>query len=107
MERFGISFTSARYQIWNSLNRAIPLEDIRTDTVDPTDDWRAEESYTLDFFKPESVPEPRTGYFAGLVGAAEGSGLISTDSAAAFLGCTEQDYMQHADLIRSLYPING
>ena len=105
MERFGVSFTSAKYQIWNSLNRSIPLEEIRTDSVDPTDDWRAEESYTLDFFKPVSVPETRTGYFAGLVTAAERGGFISTDSAAAFLGCSESDYLQHVETIRSLYPI--
>jgi hypothetical protein len=107
MERFGISFTSAKYQIWNSVNRSISLADIRTDNVDPTQDWRGEETYTLDFFKPTSVPEMRTGYFAGLVGAAERRGFISTDSAAAFLGCTERDYSQHAETIGSLYPMPG
>lgn len=104
MEKFGISFTSAKYQIWNSLDRAIPLEEIRTGSVDPTDEWRAVESDTIDFFLPKSVPETRTGYFAGLVAAAEAKNLITTDSAASFLACTEAEYKQHSKTIREIYP---
>jgi Zn-dependent peptidase ImmA (M78 family)/transcriptional regulator with XRE-family HTH domain len=104
MEQFGISFTSAKYQLWNSLDRRFPLNDLRTADIRPTDDWIGRESYSLDFFKPESVPETRRGNFSGVVVAAERLGLISPDSSASYLGCTEEEYLSHANLIQQLYP---
>ena len=105
METFGVSFTSAKYQIWNSLERTIPLSSLATEDVEPTDEWNAAESYTLDFFKPESVADARKGSFSGIVVAAQRRGLISSDSAAALLGCTEHDYLQSANFIASVHPV--
>ncbi|HTW36129.1 MAG TPA: ImmA/IrrE family metallo-endopeptidase, partial [Rhizomicrobium sp.] len=107
MELFGVSFTTAKYQIWNALDRAIPLESIKTKNVAPTEDWQAEESYTLDFFKPSSVSETRRGYFAGLVAWAERCKFLSSDSAAAYLDCPENEYVKYANMIRELYPLLG
>jgi len=106
MERFGISFTSAKFQIWNSLERRISFNDLRTDDTHPTDEWVGRESYALDFFKPESVPESRRGYFSGLVAAVEQKGLITADSAASYLGCTIQEYRAHVGLMRQLYEVS-
>ncbi|MCX7361682.1 MAG: XRE family transcriptional regulator [Alphaproteobacteria bacterium] len=105
MVEYGISFTSARFQVWNSLERKIPLTDIFTTNTHPTDDWIGRESYSLDLFKPESVPETRRGYFAGLVAAAQQQGLISIDSAASYLGCTIGEYTRSVSVIRGLYPL--
>lgn len=105
MERFGISFTSAKFQIWNSLERQIPLDAIYASDTRPTDEWVGRESYALDFFKPESVPESRRGYFSGVVAAAEKRGLITEDSAASYLGCSTQEYRAHAQTVRQLYEI--
>jgi Zn-dependent peptidase ImmA (M78 family) len=106
MEKFGISFTSAKYQIWNSLERALSIQNIRTTDIEPTDEWKGKEDFALDFFRPEAVPETRRGYFSGLVAAAQIKGFISPDSAASYLGCRESEYAQSAHLIRELYPIS-
>jgi hypothetical protein len=103
MERFGVSFISARYQLWNALERTVGLETLSVDNVDPTDDWKGRESFTNDFFKPDSVPRSRRGYFAIYVVEAFKRGLISLDSAATFLGCSEHDLTNNISLIESLF----
>lgn len=107
MDRFGVSFTSVKYQLWNAFDRKVPLSDFRTDDIHPTDEWAGGESYSLDFFKPESVPETRRGFFSGLVVEAQKRGLITADSAASFLGCTDEEYRLHSSLIRDLYPFSS
>jgi Zn-dependent peptidase ImmA (M78 family)/transcriptional regulator with XRE-family HTH domain len=103
MEHFGVSFTSAKFQIWNALERSIPLESFSVSNVEPTDDWKGRESYTVDFFRPRSVVLSRRGRFAWYVVKAMKQNLISEDSAALFLGCAKDDLKQNADEILQLY----
>lgn len=105
MEHFGISFTSARFQIWNALERRVPLESFAVDDVDPTDEWKGQESFTMDYFKPESTPKSRLGLFAGLVVKAMRKRLISLDTAALFLGCTENELNENAAFIEQIFEI--
>ena len=43
MEHFGVSFISARYQLWNALERKVALDTLVVDDVEPTDDWKGRE----------------------------------------------------------------
>src|SRR5262249_24422018 len=67
MEYFGVSFTSAKFQLWNALDRQDSLESFVVDDVEPTDEWKGRESFTIDYFRPSSVPQSRRGHFAFLV----------------------------------------
>ncbi len=103
MEHFGVSFTSAKFQIWNALQRTIPLESFSVSNIDPTDEWKGRESYTMDYFQPSNVARSRRGRFAWYVVKAMKQNLISEDSAAVFLGCSKDELKQHADQILALY----
>jgi Zn-dependent peptidase ImmA (M78 family)/transcriptional regulator with XRE-family HTH domain len=103
MEHFGVSFTSAKFQIWNALERSIPLESFSVFDVEPTDDWKGRESFTVDFFQPKEVVASRRGRFAWHVVKAMKENLISEDSAALFLGCSADKLKQNADQILELY----
>jgi hypothetical protein len=52
-EHFGVSFTSAKYQIWNALDRKVPLESFVVDDVEPTDDWKGERILRYRHFLPK------------------------------------------------------
>lgn len=103
MERFGISFISARYQIWNASQRTEELEKLSVKSVDPTDDWKGRESFTDDFFRPESVRSSRRGQFALFVVKAIKRGLLTVNSGASLLGCAEDELSANLDLIESIY----
>lgn len=103
MEHFGVSFTSAKFQVWNATERAKPLQSYSVSDVEPTDDWKASESYTVDYFRPEEVPVSRRGRFAWYVVEAMKQKLITMDSASLFLGCSEEQLAESAEQILSLY----
>jgi Zn-dependent peptidase ImmA (M78 family)/transcriptional regulator with XRE-family HTH domain len=103
MEHFGVSFTSAKFQIWNALEKSIPLESFSVSDVEPTDDWKGRESFTADFFRPRDVVLSRRGRFAWYVVKAMKKNLISEESAALFLGCSANDLRQSAEQILGLY----
>ncbi len=103
MEHFGISFTSAKYQIWNTYERKIELNEFVVDDVRPSDEWIGSEEFALDFFKPESVPPSRRGLFAPIVVMAEKNGFISSDTASVCLNCDEKEYLENRDLILEIY----
>jgi len=103
MVRFGVSFTSAKFQIWNAVDRSIELEKFSVDDVEPTDDWKGRESSTLDYFKPPEAPISRRGYFAYYVAQAFEKNLISAESASVFLGCAKETFLQNVQMIRSLF----
>lgn len=103
MVRFGVSFTSAKFQIWNALNRSVPLDSFAVSNVEPTDDWKGKESFTIDYFKPASVRDSRRGRFASFVIRAMSKKLISESSAALFLGCGEQELEEGTKFIEGIY----
>ena len=103
MEKFGVSFVLARYQVWNGLFHTEDFGSFEVDSIDATDEWKGRESYTADFFPIESVPISRTGFFSGLVVMAEQEHLISKDTAVQYLQCSEAEYDKSKALIRGLF----
>lgn len=53
--------------------------------LQPTDDIKGLEEFSVSFFDPNDVPESRRGRFARLVGEAHAAQLISDDTVAAYL----------------------
>lgn len=106
MEVFGVSFTVAKYQVWNapgsSRNRRMAVPDLTVDTA-ASDEWKATESFATDYFPLQSVRLSRRGLFAGLVGCAHAQGTIHADSAAMLLGCGREDFLASFAAINSLY----
>lgn len=102
MEYYGVSFTAAKWQLVNAGSLPADVKFGRFDPI-PTDEWRAREDYTLDYFPIEDVPLSRRGRFVGVVIDAIDAGLISDDSAASFLGCTHPEFIERKETIRSLY----
>ncbi|MGA8613513.1 MAG: XRE family transcriptional regulator [Xanthobacteraceae bacterium] len=103
MVHFGVSFISARFQIWNALERSVALESFRVSDVEPTPDWKGRESFTNDFFVPDDVPVSRRGYFALYVVEAMKKRLISVDSAASYLQISNEEVQSNAASIRDLF----
>lgn len=103
METFGISYMAAKYHLWNILERKVPLNEFVVDDVEPTDDWTARESYTLDFFKPETVRLSRRGLFSREVLRAHEGNFITTQTAASYLDCTVQEFLDNKELIESFF----
>jgi len=103
MVRFGVSFTSAKFQIWNALERSVPLDSFSVENVEPTDDWKGRESFTNDFFVPKAVPISRRGYFALYVVRALKEYLISLDSASAFLQISKEELIPNVEAIERLF----
>jgi len=100
MEMFGISATAARYHAWNALGREPDFERVRASDSQPTDEWRAGETATVDYFPIESTPDSRRGRFSYMVARGIGSSLHSTDSAASMLNASRAEMERaSADLV--------
>ncbi|MBF0623495.1 MAG: DUF433 domain-containing protein [Magnetococcales bacterium] len=106
MGHFGISSTSARNHLINAARlrgEAIAIDaSIRIDAK-PTDEWKARESFTLDWFPLKDTPPPRRGRFALLVGRAFAEGLVSLDSACAMLRCSHDEFLHGLDTLFDLF----
>jgi Zn-dependent peptidase ImmA (M78 family) len=106
IDRFGLSFTAARYQIWNSIQRSVPLESLQTNRFKPEDDWEGREAYTTTFHPLRGLADhpARAGRFSAVVLRAADEGHISWDTASEWLFCSEAELQQAAPSIRGLYP---
>jgi Zn-dependent peptidase ImmA (M78 family) len=108
VDAYGISFTAARYQMWNALDRRFPLTDLNINNprVDPA--WEAREAYTTTWHPiPSLVDHPsRAGRFSALTVRCAEKGFISWDTAAEWLLCSEEQLSQESvrSPIRELYP---
>jgi hypothetical protein len=103
MDEFGISFTAARYQIWNAHDRLIPFETLRASSYRPTEEWEARETYAVSWH-PLSSPSSRAGRFSGVVVRAAQESLISWDTAAMYLQSSADEVAAAAHAIREMYP---
>jgi Zn-dependent peptidase ImmA (M78 family) len=105
MNTFGLSYTAARYHIWNSAQRQIPLEDLQLTPgreLDPK--WEAGESYTLDFHPLPRVRPSRAGRFSAIVVRAADERIISWDTAAEMLEVASEELRCAVPAIQSLFP---
>lgn len=108
IERFGVSFTAARYQIWNSMERAFPLEGCRVSREPVAADWEGREAYTATWHPiPSLVGHPsRAGRFSAVVYRAAKDCLVSWDTAAEWLYSSENELRSDAvsTAMMELYP---
>lgn len=97
MQRFGISFTAATWQIHNGLGRTGDQAAMRSvPGTEPTDEWKTDETATADFFPIKETPISRRGRFAELCLKAYQNNLISDDTAAGYLG-TDAEAFRNAE----------
>ncbi|WP_417312220.1 XRE family transcriptional regulator [Ectopseudomonas khazarica] len=94
MDFYGVSFTAARWQLINSGTISADFKFGRFDTQ-PSEEWRAREDFTLDYFPLSEVPYSRRGRFVSVVVQAFDSGLISADTAGSHLGCDSEQFLLH------------
>ncbi|MCY4112646.1 MAG: XRE family transcriptional regulator [Chloroflexi bacterium] len=91
MSDFGIGRAAARFHVGNAWwgEAELPVESAIQTT--PTDDQKAAENFALDYFQPIVTPEQRRGRFAFLAAEAVEKRLITHDTAAQYLACTENE----------------
>lgn len=104
MHRFGVSFTIARYQIWNALERTIPLEDLTTPRRDFPSEWEARETYTVDYHPIRNLRPTRAGRFSAVAARAAEEGLISWDTAGEWLEVSGDEVRSVVAQLRDLFP---
>lgn len=106
LDRFGISFTAGRYQVWNGLGRNVPLDSITARNRRPEEDWDGRETYTLAYHPIGSLVEhpARAGRFSAVVVAAAERGVITWDTAASWLLCDENEIRASVGDMHGLFP---
>jgi hypothetical protein len=104
MDVFGISFTVARYQIWNGLDRSVPMESLVTSRRVPGVDWEGREAFAIDCHPLHHVRPSRAGRFGAVALRAAEEGLISHDTVATWLEESVNDVRDAALEIRGLFP---
>jgi Zn-dependent peptidase ImmA (M78 family) len=104
MNLFGISFTAARYQLWNALNRTVPLETLRSSRVEPEPGWDGAERYTVDYHPIQGLRASRAGRFSALIMRAANESFLSWDTASEWLECSVEQVMAARDGVRDLFP---
>lgn len=103
MERFGISLTAAKYHVWNACDRSFNLEMLRTSDPAPTEDWRALESFSDDYFPINTTPALRRGTFAKCVVSAQQRRFIHEDTAALYLQTSVEQYRASRNDIAGMF----
>ena len=104
MQTFGISYTAARYHVFNAHYRQDNLPE-QAELPGPTEEWLTAEDFTLDYFPVRSVSFQRRGRFAGLVTECYQSGMLSSYTAALYLGCSEEEFLENANAIQQFHPV--
>lgn len=106
MAGFGISHTAARYHVSNAHYRQWDVPE-GTHSAAPSDEQRAAEDFTLDYFPIASTPLLRRGRFVEAVTSCLKKGYISEDSAAKYLYCSKTELQDNLETISGLYGPNG
>jgi len=104
MAHFGVSFTVARYQIWNGLDRSIPLDDLTTDWRDLNLDWEAREAYTIDYHPIRGLRPTRAGRFSAVAVRAAEEERISWNTASEWLEAPTDELRRVAAQLKELFP---
>lgn len=106
LDRYGISFTAARYQLWNGMGRTVPLDSLTSKRYRPDPAWEGREAYTVTYHPIQSLVEhpARAGRFSAVAVRAAQTGLVSWDTAAEWLLSSTDDLQKKAAEIVGLYP---
>lgn len=93
IQQYGISFTAARYQVWNALERRVPLEHLNTQEPPREADWDGSEAYTIAWHPIRALADhpSRAGRFSALVLRAADAGIVSWDTASTWLFSSEKE----------------
>ena len=105
MARFGISHTAARHHVRNSRYGQYDVPD-DIPSVAPSDEQKAAENFTIDYFPIRSTPLLRRGRFADVVVSSLAKGYLSEDSAATYLNCSKTELQDNIETIMGLYAAN-
>lgn len=102
MSDFGIGRAAARFHVGNAWwgQAELPPEPVIRAT--PTDDQKAAEDFTVTYFQPIVTPDQRRGRFASLAAEAVDAGLITADTAAQYLVCTEDEVQDALPFLRDV-----
>ena len=102
MSKFGIGRTAARFHVGNAWWGQAELPPESSIHATPTDEQRAAEDFTQDFFPIAVTPQQRRGRLALLAAEAVDAGLITADTAAQYLVCTEKEFTKALPYLRDL-----
>lgn len=102
MTTFGIGRAAARFHVGNSWWGQAELPPESSIHAKPADEQRAVEDFTLDYFPIEATPDRRRGRFAFLTAEAVEAGLITADTAAQYLACTETEFKDRLPYLLAL-----
>ena len=106
MHGFGISQTAAKYHVCNAHYRQHEVPPFVLDEK-PSDEMKAAENFTTDFFPLNETPVQRRGRFAGLVVQAVDEGCISEHTAALYLKCSVSAFKARLPSLRELFAESG
>ncbi len=106
IQHFGLSFTAARYQVWNGLDRRIAFSSLTAPNAAPDPTWEAREAYTVDYHPIRTLARrpSRAGRFSALTLRAATQRCISWDTAAEWLDAPVDEIRAALPAVRSLFP---
>jgi Zn-dependent peptidase ImmA (M78 family) len=106
LDEFGISFTAGRYQLWNGLKRSVALDSLLMPNQAPSPSWDAKETYTVAYHPIRALADhpSRAGRFSAVVIRAANAGVVSWDTAAEWLFCTEGEAKDAQVALQDLFP---
>lgn len=106
IHRFGISFTAARYQVWNGLARRVDLASLTASNTRPDPSWEGREAYTVDYHPIRSLARrpSRAGRFSAVALRAAERRRVSWDTAAEWLDASVDEVRAALPAVRSLFP---
>ncbi|MCQ3804134.1 MAG: ImmA/IrrE family metallo-endopeptidase [Acidimicrobiia bacterium] len=91
--RFGIGRAAARFHVGNVWYQQADLPPESSIHATPTHEQQAAEDFTQSFFPIDVTTDRRRGRFALLTTEAFDEGMITADTAAQYLGCTEEKFL--------------
>lgn len=103
MRTFGIGQIAARYHIHNCLYRQYEVPHVGAAAEKPSDEEKAAENFTIDYFPFSGTSDQRRGRFAYLVAKCCKTGLLSEHTAALYLQCAVEDLAGKLDSLIGLY----
>lgn len=106
MGTFGISYTAARRHVSNVYSHEFAMPE-QSREASPPEVWVDREGFIGGEFPIASTPLLRRGRFAGLVAEGYQEGLLSSQTAALYLGCGEREFLDNADSIRGIWVGQG
>lgn len=107
MVEFGVSFTAARYHMWNATDRLWDLDEIKSRKYKATEDWDGRERFLATYMPSQELEAAgfrmnRRGRFLSYVVDAKRDRLISDDTAALYLGI-DGSMLHEVETIRDVF----